>query len=106
MQFAIRLRFVPSTCEPHSVLPNGSCYHIYSTNSTLISTGPVVSVMLVRPGVISALYAGIDTPPRWHFGYHCKQHLDLDLSPRYFEILIEHTGGEPRHGPCRGKPTL
>ena len=43
----------------------------------------------VGPGVIEAFYYGFDTVTLATFDYLCKLDLDLDLPPRYFEILIQ-----------------
>ena len=58
----------------------------------------------VGPGVIEAFYAGLDTVDLKDFDYVCKLDLDLDLPPRYFEILIERMERNPRLGTCSGKP--
>ncbi len=58
----------------------------------------------VGPGVIEAFYAGLDEVPLDDFPFICKLDLDLDLPPRYFEILIERMGADPRLGTCSGKP--
>jgi glycosyltransferase involved in cell wall biosynthesis len=58
----------------------------------------------VGPGVIEAFYAGLATVPLERFPYLCKLDLDLDLPPRYFEILIERMEANPRIGTCSGKP--
>jgi glycosyltransferase involved in cell wall biosynthesis len=58
----------------------------------------------VGPGVIDALYAGLDTIRIDDFTYICKFDLDLEIPPRYFEILIERMEAEPRLGTCSGKP--
>jgi hypothetical protein len=58
----------------------------------------------VGPGVIEAFYAGLDTVPLHEFDYLCKLDLDLDLPPRYFEILIRRMEADPRLGTCSGKP--
>lgn len=58
----------------------------------------------VGPGVIDAFYAGLDTVNLDDFDYMCKLDLDLDLPPRYFEILIQRMEAEPRLGTCSGKP--
>jgi glycosyltransferase involved in cell wall biosynthesis len=58
----------------------------------------------VGPGVIEAFYAGYDTIDPKQFDYLCKLDLDLDLPPRYFELLMERMEAEPRLGTCSGKP--
>ena len=58
----------------------------------------------VGPGVIEAFYAGLDTVTLTDFDYLCKLDLDLDLPPRYFEILIQRMEADPRLGTCSGKP--
>jgi biofilm PGA synthesis N-glycosyltransferase PgaC len=58
----------------------------------------------VGPGVIEAFYAGLDTVNLDEFGYVCKLDMDLDLPPRYFELLMERMEGEPRLGTSSGKP--
>jgi len=55
-------------------------------------------------GVIDAFYTGYDSIDPADFTYVCKLDLDLDLPPRYFEILIERMEAEPRIGTCSGKP--
>ena len=55
-------------------------------------------------GVIDAFYAGYDTINPDDFDYVCKFDLDLDLPPRYFEIMIERMEDDPRIGTCSGKP--
>ena len=57
----------------------------------------------VGPGVIEAFYAGLDTIDMDAFDYLCKLDLDLDLPPRYFEILIDRMEATPRIGTCSGK---
>ncbi len=58
----------------------------------------------VGPGVVDAFYAGLETIDLSEFDYLCKFDLDLDLPPRYFEILIERMIANPRLGTCSGKP--
>ncbi len=58
----------------------------------------------VGPGVIDAFYAGYESVDSQQFEYLCKLDLDLDLPPRYFEILIERMDRDPRLGTCSGKP--
>lgn len=55
-------------------------------------------------GVIDAFYTGYDTIAPDDFDYLCKLDLDLDLPPRYFEILMDRMEAEPRLGTCSGKP--
>lgn len=57
----------------------------------------------VGPGVIDAFYAGLDTVDLAGFEFLCKLDMDLDLPPRYFEILLERMKAEPRLGTCSGK---
>ena len=57
----------------------------------------------VGPGVIQAFYAGFDTVALDQFSYLCKLDLDLDLPPRYFEILMDRMEADPRIGTCSGK---
>ncbi len=57
----------------------------------------------VGPGVIEAFYAGLDSVSIDDFDYVCKLDLDLDLPPRYFEILMQRMEAEPRLGTCSGK---
>lgn len=57
----------------------------------------------VGPGVIEAFYFGLDTVSLEDFDYLCKLDLDLDLPPRYFEILIDRMQVTPRIGTCSGK---
>lgn len=55
-------------------------------------------------GVIDAFYEGYRTIDPDRFAYVCKLDLDLDLPPRYFEILVQRMAAEPRIGTCSGKP--
>jgi biofilm PGA synthesis N-glycosyltransferase PgaC len=65
---------------------------------------PDRGVRKVGPGVIDAFYAGYGTINNADFQYICKLDLDLDLPPRYFEILIERMEANQRIGTCSGKP--
>ena len=58
----------------------------------------------VGPGVVDAFYEGYRTIDSDDFDYVCKLDLDLELPPRYFEILIEKMRDNPRIGTCSGKP--
>ena len=58
----------------------------------------------VGPGVIEAFYAGLETVTLGGFDYLCKLDLDLDLPPRYFELLMERMEADPRLGTTSGKP--
>lgn len=54
-------------------------------------------------GVIEAFYSGFDTIDPREFEYVCKLDLDLELPPRYFEILMQHMEANPRLGTFSGK---
>ncbi len=56
------------------------------------------------PGVIEAFYAGLETVALDEFDYLCKLDLDLDLPPRYFELLMARMEANPRLGTTSGKP--
>lgn len=58
----------------------------------------------VGPGVIEAFYQGYRTINAENFGFICKLDLDLELPPRYFEILVQRMTENPRLGTCSGKP--
>lgn len=58
----------------------------------------------VGPGVIEAFYAGLDAINLDDFDYVCKIDLDLELPPKYFEVLISRMEADPRLGTCSGKP--
>ena len=58
----------------------------------------------VGPGVIEAFYAGYATIDPGAFRYLCKLDLDLELPPRYFELLRQRMEANPRIGTCSGKP--
>jgi glycosyltransferase involved in cell wall biosynthesis len=60
----------------------------------------------VGPGVIDAFYAGYQTIDPSDFDYLCKLDLDLELPPRYFEILMNKMESDPRLGACSGKPYM
>lgn len=57
----------------------------------------------VGPGVIDAFYAGYETIRPGDFDFMCKLDLDLELPPRYFEILIQRMTDNPRIATCSGK---
>ncbi|MEO1606439.1 MAG: glycosyltransferase family 2 protein [Pseudomonadota bacterium] len=61
----------------------------------------------VGPGVIEAFYAGLETVSDLEtYDVISKLDLDLDLPPRYYEILIERMASDPRIGTCSGKPYI
>ena len=62
-------------------------------------------VRSVGPGVIEAFYEGYaQIQDLERYAYLCKLDLDLDLPPRYFELLIQMMEANPRLGTCSGKP--
>lgn len=58
----------------------------------------------VGPGVIEAFYAGLDGIDLDSFDYVCKLDMDLELPPRYFELLMARMEANPRIGTTSGKP--
>jgi hypothetical protein len=58
----------------------------------------------VGPGVVDAFYAGLHDVDAAGYEFQCKFDLDLDIPPRYFEILLDRMRAEPRLGTCSGKP--
>ena len=58
----------------------------------------------VGPGVIESFYTGYGTINPVEFEFLGKLDLDVDLPPRYFELLMQRMADEPRIGTCSGKP--
>ena len=58
----------------------------------------------VGPGVIEAFYFGLSDVDLGRFDYVCKLDMDLDLPPRYFELLMQRMERDPRLGSTSGKP--
>lgn len=58
----------------------------------------------VGPGVVETFYFGLDALDWQDYPYLCKLDLDLDLPPRYFELLIDRMEADPKLGTCSGKP--
>ena len=58
---------------------------------------------VVGSGVINAFYAGLATIDLDDFDFLCKLDLDLDLPPRYFDLMLARMAAEPRLGTCSGK---
>lgn len=58
----------------------------------------------VGPGVIEAFYTGYDAIDPGEYDYVCKLDVDLDIPPKYFEILVKRMEDNPRIGTCSGKP--
>jgi poly-beta-1,6-N-acetyl-D-glucosamine synthase len=58
----------------------------------------------VGPGVIEAFYTGLETVRLEDFDYLCKLDMDVDLPARYFELLMQRMGSNPRLGTTSGKP--
>jgi len=55
-------------------------------------------------GVIDAFYDGYNAVNAAQFEFFAKLDLDVELPPRYFEILLRKMADEPRLGTCSGKP--
>lgn len=60
----------------------------------------------VGPGVVEAFYAGLETVALDPYDHIVKLDLDLDLPPRYFEILLDRMAADPRIGTASGKPYI
>lgn len=58
----------------------------------------------VGPGVVETFYFGLDALDWQAYPYLCKLDLDLDLPPRYFELLLDRMDADPKLGTCSGKP--
>ena len=58
----------------------------------------------VGPGVIEAFETGRAAIDLDDYEFICKLDVDLDLPPKYFEILMARMRSEPRLGSCSGKP--
>lgn len=58
----------------------------------------------VGPGVVDAFNFGLDAATLDGFDIVTKLDLDLDLPPRYFEIILERMISDPRIGTASGKP--
>jgi glycosyltransferase involved in cell wall biosynthesis len=58
----------------------------------------------VGPGVVEAFYAGLEAVGLDGFDYVCKLDMDLELPPRYFELLMARMEATPRLGTSSGKP--
>jgi glycosyltransferase involved in cell wall biosynthesis len=71
-----------------------------------IVTRPDRGVRKVGPGVIDAFYAGYETIDPGNFDFVCKLDLDLEIPPRYFQILMDQMDANPRLGTCSGKPYM
>jgi glycosyltransferase involved in cell wall biosynthesis len=57
----------------------------------------------VGPGVIEAFYEGYAAIEPTDYEFLCKLDLDLNLPPRYFEILIQRMQANPLIATCSGK---
>jgi biofilm PGA synthesis N-glycosyltransferase PgaC len=71
-----------------------------------VVTRPDRGARKVGPGVIDAFYSGYATISQRDFDFVCKLDLDLELPPRYFEILMDKMEADPRLGTCSGKPYM
>jgi len=57
----------------------------------------------VGGGVIMAFNDGLAAIDVEDYEFLCKFDVDLELAPRYFEILLERMADDPRLGTCSGK---
>jgi glycosyltransferase involved in cell wall biosynthesis len=91
-----------STDETPAILAEYAAKHPWIRVVTRKDRG----VRSVGPGVIETFYAGLDTVNMDEFEFLCKLDLDLELPPRYFEILLERMAADPSLGTCSGKPYI
>lgn len=57
----------------------------------------------VGPGVIEAFYAGLETVDMSDYDFVMKMDADIEVKPRYFEILMGLFAANPRLGTISGK---
>ena len=88
-----------STDETPKVLAEYASRHDWIRIVTRVDRGH----RAVGPGVIDAFYAGYDELDKSQVEFICKLDLDLELPPRYFEILMERMAANQRIGTCSGK---
>ena len=88
-----------STDDTASVLKEYASRHDWISVVTRLDRGH----RAVGPGVVDAFYSGYETIDTAEYDFVCKLDLDLDLPPRYFEILIERMNSDPRIATCSGK---
>lgn len=91
-----------STDSTPDILAEYAAKHDWIT----VVTKPDRGHRAVGPGVIEAFYYGYDQINPADYSYSCKLDLDLDLPPRYFEILMDRMEADPRLGTCSGKPYM
>jgi len=60
----------------------------------------------VGPGVVDAFYAGYATIDPTEFDYLCKLDLDLEIPPRYFELLMRRMEADRGWGRAAGNFTI
>ena len=89
-----------STDETPSILAAFAEQHDWVT----IVQKPDRGFRAVGPGVIEAFYFGLEAVDMDEFEFLTKLDLDLDLPPRYFEILMARMAEAPRIGTSSGKP--
>jgi len=92
-----------STDDTPRILAERCAAHAFMTTVTLADRG----ARRVGPGVVHAFNAGLEHARRLPefdgVEFICKLDLDLDLPPRYFELLIARMRDEPRLGTISGK---
>jgi glycosyltransferase involved in cell wall biosynthesis len=88
-----------STDETPSILREYAQRHPWIS----VVTRPDRGHRAVGPGVVDAFYCGYETIDRPSYDFVCKLDLDLQLPPRYFEILIRRMNADPRIATCSGK---
>lgn len=69
-----------------------------------IVTMPPRTTRVLGPAVVHAFNRGLEEVDLDDFDYVVKLDVDLELPPRYFELLMDHMEADPRLASCSGTP--
>ena len=73
--------------------------------SLRIITMPPRTTRVLGPAVVHAFNRGLAEIDLDDYDYVVKLDVDLDLPPRYFELLMNHMEADPRLASCSGTPS-
>ena len=65
---------------------------------------PPRKTRVLGPAVVHAFNRGLEEIDLADYDYVVKLDVDLDLPPRYFELLMDHMEADPRLASCSGTP--